>query len=262
MARHRTSRWLGGAVANGGLLIPGFPSRRSCDLRLTADAASASADDLSVIFAWEDFAGERAGRLADSWSISEWSSGRSGPIGVGLAVDGRYVEATMEIRRRRRSLMNRVNRSLQDGVVLPLCAIGHISDVLDDDRTMISVLCTVLAEREELRPRMNDSNRLHRLVADLMSRPHDPIPLHVGVRRRTLEILTALRALGYEHRLGGRPLPDETITSVDDLALQVLAKVRANPYAQGLNIDETTVREVVYRYYVAVAPWPIAALMD
>lgn len=252
MRRHRTSAWLAAAVADGGLLIPGSPSTRSSDFRLAPDSASAAADEVSVMFGWDDYRVGSVARSASSWAISEWSTGRGGAIGVGVAVDGCYVESTKELRRRRRSLMNRVNRALQDGVVVPLCVVGHTSGVMDADRTMVALLCSVLAERPALRPRLGDSGRMRRLVAEMVSQPHHEVPFHMGGRRRTLEVLAALRTLGYEHRLGGRPLPDERIPSADELAPQVLAKIRANPYAESIDIDEAMVRDVINR-----TTWPL-----
>lgn len=260
MLRRRTSRWLRGAAADAGLLIPGSPSGRSCDLLLAPDFVVIQADDVAARLHWRDFSTESSVGAKGRWCVTPWSFGRGGDIGVGIELDGCYVDATEDLRRRRRSVINLINRSLQSGAVAPLCAVGHISRAVDADRAMVSVLCSVLAERPAARQRLDDARTVHRLIDDMLSQRHDVVPFVTGGKRRTVEILTALRSLGYEHRLGGRPLPDEKVPTLDVLVPLVLAKVRASPYAQGLEIDHAMVRDVVNRRYVSVNPWPVTEL--
>lgn len=263
MVRCRTSRWLRGAAADAGLLIPGSPSGRSCDLLLAPDFVVIQADDVAARLHWRDFSTTESSVGAEGrWCVTRWSFGRGGDIGVGIALEGCYVDATEELRRRRWSLTNRINRSLESGVVAPLCAIGHISRAVDADRAMVSVLCSVLAERPAARQRLDDARTVRRLIDDMVSQPHAVVPFVMGSKRRTVEILTALRSLGYEHRLGGRPLPDEKVPTLDELVPLVLAKVRASPYAQGLKIDHAMVRDVVNRRYVSINPWPVTELFN
>ena len=84
----------------------------------------------------------------------------------------------------------------------------------------------------------------------------------MGGKRKTVEILNAMRSLGYEHRFGGRPLPDDDLESIDDIVPRVVDKVRANPYAQGVEVSEDDVRDVVRSTYTSVTPWPFGALLD
>jgi hypothetical protein len=223
---------------------------------------SIQVDDVAARLYWRDFCTGPSTGAEGSWCVTQWSVGQGGEIGVGIALDGCYVEATEEVRRRRRSLINRMNRWFQSGVVAPLCAVGHVSRAVNADRAMVSVLCSVLAERPAARQRLDDARTVRRLIDDMVSEPHDVVPFVMGGKRRTVEILVALRSLGYEHRLGGRPLPDEKVPTLDVLVPVVLAKVRANPYAQGLEFDPAMVWEVVNRRYVSINPWPVTALFD
>lgn len=145
---------------------------------------------------------------------------------------------------------------------MPLFAIGHISSLADADRSAIGVLCSTLAKRPPWQARLGDPDRVRRLIADVVSQRHDPLPFRMGARRQTTEVLTALHLLGFEHRLRGRPLPDDPIPPLDELVPKVLAKIHANPYAQDVHLDEATVRDLVDRHYVSITPWPFAALAD
>ena len=247
---------------DGGLLIPGTPRRDACDLILTPDGAVVRGAGLSVLLRWADVSRHPAGAPDGAWLVASWTSGRSGPIGIGIQVTGRYDEATAELRRRHHTARNRFNRLLRREATVPLCAIGHIRSLTDADRTVVDVLCRAMAERPEWQRRLGDPDRVHRLISDIVSQRHDPVPFRMGARRQTAEVLNALHLLGYEHRLSGGPLPDDPLPSLDDLASKILAKVQANPYAQDVHLDEATVRNLVDRHYLSIAPWPFSALVD
>ena len=77
--------------------------------------------------------------------------------------------------------------------------------------------------------------------------------------RRRMETLIALQLSGYEHRLAGRPLPDDPPLKDEVVVAAVLQRLRANHYA--LPPDEAQVSALVHQQYLDVEPWPFAALM-
>ena len=93
-----------------------------------------------------------AGRSSGGgWLVGELTSGESDSIGVGIVVDGRYVEETASVRRRRRTLLNRLSRLLRDDVTVPVCTASFVSTRANADRAVVGALCAVLARRPELR---------------------------------------------------------------------------------------------------------------
>jgi len=220
-----------------------------------------SHDEAHAELSWDD-AVPAAGPRSDSWVIDSWSSGRSGPIGVALLVTGRYGLSTDPVRRAASTPANRLSRLLQTGTAIPLCAVGHISCDVDADRDAIVALIGVLAQRPAARDRLGDERVVARLARDMASHPHDAVPFKTGGKRKTFEILNAMRLLGYEHRLGGRPLPDEDIGSVETIASQVLDRLRTNPYARAADVTKDEVHAAVTKYYTSVPPWPFWALLD
>jgi len=129
------------------------------------------------------------------------------------------------------------------------------------DLVIVRVLCELVAEHPELRPRLAERARVERLVGDMTSIPHAQHYARTGGRRRTVEVLTSMRLLGYVHH-HGRPLPDGTTPTTDEVTARVLAHVRQNRFAQHLDITEDFVRAIVENDYTGVAPWPLRALYD
>lgn len=190
------------------------------------------------------------------------SAGGGGPIGVGVHLRGRYVEASVDLRAATHSLRNRLNRFMQGGVVVPLCGVVHVSWAVDRDRVAIEVLCALLVHRPELRARLEDGSRIGRLIEDLRTTSLQPVPHRIGVRRATTEILTAMRLLGYEHAFYGRPVPGDPLPESDEVVVRVLDRVRSSPYATGVDVDARQVRAVVEHNYLNVEPWPVQALTE
>jgi hypothetical protein len=240
--------------------VPGEPRHRAADLLIATEGVVVSQGQARAELSWDD----RMVQLdssADGWMVDAWSSGQSGPIGIGLRVSGRYTESTASVRKAATTFFNRLNRFLQSGTVVPLCAAGRISRSVDADRDAIAALVELLADRPTTRVRLSDENAVARLAEDLVSQPHGALPFKMGGKRKTVEILNAMRSLGYEHRFGGRPLPDDDPESSDTIVPRVVDKMRANPYAQGVEVSEDDVRHVVHSYR-SVSPWPFGALLD
>lgn len=218
-------RWLAGArAADGGLLLPGVPTSRACDLLLTAGRVLVRADDEVAELSWADVA-DRPDTLTNEGVAPNRLSGDS-------LYDQQYV-------------------GLQQGLGMRQ---GLHVDTL-------RVLCSLLRDREDWRARPDDPARVQRLAADLTARQHLVVSSH-SVRRSTLLVLNALRALGHEHEIGGRPLPGWRAPNPDQLVSDVLAHVRSDPYATGAHVEANDVRAVVERYYTDVETGPFAALVN
>src|ERR1700712_2650273 len=101
-------RWPAGARADdGGLLIPGVPARRACDLVLTAGRVLVRADDEVAELSWADVAdrpdaltneGVAPNRLdGDRWRPGPWTQ-QKGSSGAALWVGGACAEVTEAVR--------------------------------------------------------------------------------------------------------------------------------------------------------------------
>lgn len=266
--RRVATGWLEHARFDEGLTVPGHPRRDAADLRLTA----AGVELISPIgracadLDWSDYGPEFPPGLVDQggdgWWIGQWSAGRSGPIGIGVGVDGDALAATAAVRAATRTWRNRLNRARQDGTVAPLYAIGHISGAVDADRQAIQALCALLALRPELRPRLAERGRVEQLASDLRTIRHHTPSYRMGTRRSTVEITTAMHLLGYEHRFFGRPLPDDQLPNEAEAVERVRQRIASNPYARGVHVDDGAIPEVIHKTYLGVEPWPFRALTE
>ncbi|MBX3314525.1 MAG: hypothetical protein KF906_09415 [Actinobacteria bacterium] len=262
MRLEQRSRWLADATFDGGLRVPGRSRWRTATLHLTADHVELSAGDRSVPFVWDDFASHRRRSSSRaSWSIVPWGVGREGPIGVAVEVRGRYAQPTAALRR---SVVawRYGSRRLLRGTSVPLCSTRTSARKVDIDRRLLDLICSLVADRPEVRRHLGDRSRVERLVHDLRSNRFEAPPFRVGFRRTTMEILTAMRSAGLEHRVDGRPLPGDPLPTEDEAVARVLAVLRSNPFARSLGIDDAKVRAVVVRDYLGVEPWPVGALLE
>ena len=194
--------------------------------------------------------------------MGEYASGRSGPLGVGIWVQGEAVAATAEVRAAIRTLRNRVSLLLTDGTVVPLKADMSVSRLGDAERDTLRALCTVLVASKSKRRHLTDATRVSQLVRDLANGALPVLPETTRTRRSTVEIMSAMTAFGLRHPLGGRPLPDEPAPDVESIVDRVMAHISANPYAQGVMIGPELVEATVRRFHAEVASWPFAALSD
>lgn len=264
MFHRHASKWLSRAYFDRGLVIPAQPGHGAVDLRLSSEQVELVRGTLVAVLGWADFQSALTvpRETVDTWCISEWASARGSRIGTGVAVKGRYTDATSSLRRATRIWRNRLSRFNMYGVVVPLCAIGHTSSAVNADRDVSEILCTLLADRPDIRRHLDERGRVERLAQDLRSNRLTIPRYRTGVRRVTMEVLTAMRGLGYEHKFYGRPLPDDPVPELGEVITRVLDRVRANPYAQGVEIEEGQVRAVVERAYLRVEPWPVRALIE
>jgi hypothetical protein len=58
----------------------------------------------------------------------------------------------------------------------------------------------------------------------------------------------------------GRPLPGDRLPASDAAVEETLRRVRNNPYAQGIGLDEHHVQSVLEENYLGIEPWPFGSL--
>ena len=255
-----SSKWLGNARFDRGLLFPGRSWRgRGADLLLGSEGAVLAHNHDRVLLDWGDHS---RWRLDDHWSVGAWARGRGFDIGVGLHVSGRYLEQATPMRRRTTSIWDRWVHWFDETEAVALWPLIVGRPGVTGDVALVQVLCETLAERPDVRERLNDPERVRRLVADMVHTRHTMRWVRTGARRRVVEVLNSMHLLGYEHARHGRPLPDGSVPSLEDVTARVLDHIRGNRYAQGLEISEEFVRNIVERDYTGVAPWPLRALLD
>jgi len=246
------SRWFAGACAeSNGLRVPGLPSRHCADLLIASEGVTLAAHDASAHLPWPSY--------PSLWSVTSVTSGRAGPIGVALEVRGEFEAATARLRRKISSPFTWLPRALDDGVVVPLHSeTWHVHAPESDT---LAALCTLLKERADLRERLAVSSAVQKLAADLADHPLTREWEHMGARRVTIEVLTALRAMGYRHHLLGRPVP--CVGDAPDIAFlvdRVIERLAHSPYAKDLHVSPEEAAEIIEKHYLAIEPWPFHAL--
>jgi hypothetical protein len=240
----------------GGLIVPGRPQGRACDIMLTPAGMRLSADEVVVDLPYEHYAAPGT----DHWGITAWAATRGGgPIGIAVLGAGRYAAPIAQLYTSRRTWMSIVSRLGNSPKDAPLDAASVISGRTDADRSALDVLCRVLARRPDWRPQLANLTRTTQFLHDMAVQDHGPIAQTFGVRRRTLETLTVMRRLGFVHPLQGRPLPDESRPQADGVVQAVVDGLSANRYA--LPPDEAHTRKLVHRQYLDITPWPFTALL-
>jgi len=194
--------------------------------------------------------------------VTWYASARGGVIGVAIGVNGEPATATAGVRAATKTWLTRFHRLLEDGTAVPLRLDWRISRSVDAERDTLSALCRLIAEQPPVRSRLADRHRVGMLIAAMANRSVRARPEVLGVKRSTMEVLTAMRSLGHRHRVGGRPLPGESLPSVELIVDQVLDHMARNPYAQGVSLNRDAAAKLVNRHYLDVEPWPFAALTD
>jgi hypothetical protein len=215
---------------------------------------------VQVDLVWEGHSRHSSTSSESHWAIGGWGAGNMRYLGVG--VDGpasltpiRRVTGTL---RNRALAWNPYNRFIRDSPTVPLWAMSYSSTLIDHQRHTMFSLCTLLAERPPLRTLLAESDRMTRLAADLLQHTLGPTAT-TAVRSTTAVVIAALHALGYQHNLFDRPLPADRFDERADIIAKVMQRIAANPYG-ALEVSAERVGELVDRYYLAVQPWPFAAL--
>ena len=126
--------------------------------------------------------------------------------------------------------------------------------------TTVGFLCRLLHTRPDIRQGLGVPARCERLRADILRNPLGPVVDRLGVSSRSIEIHHAVRATGMTHRLGGRPVPGDSLPEEDVAIETVLGWLSHSHSEQAKTVPEEEVREVLRSDYYSIAPWPFAAL--
>jgi len=211
--------------------------------------------------AWEDYG--RGSRNDDLWRIAEWRSTDGGSIGAAIHVRGKYIGLAEPVRRDLRNLRERFRWTPTDWLVIPLHA--SLAELAwggqSADAVLLDVIFSQLAERPALRANLENEELVTAALAEMATNPHQALGGFSGLRRKSVEVSTAMTLLGYAHDLGGRPLPGEQLPTTTEATKAVLARLARSPYARGITFDETRVARHVERHYTAVPPWPTGNLL-
>jgi hypothetical protein len=256
------SRWFGSAVAvGGGLRLPGRPADHAASLHLGRDGVVLRMGTASARLEWECHRASGAFGSHDdgNWWLTSFARGRAGPIGIAIGVERDAAAVTAGVRAATRTLRNRFHRLLQDDAIVPLRATGWARPGVAAERDTLSALCRALAERPAMRSRLADPACTRRLVRAMADRPLLARPEVTAGRRDTTEVLGALRALGYRHLIGGRPLPGD-LPALDLVVDQVFERLGHDPYARDVRPTRSKVAQIVRRHFLDVEPWPFEGL--
>jgi hypothetical protein len=251
-------RWIVGAQAQSdGLLLPGKPRGRAADLLLTPGGVTVFAGDRSADLAWEDHRRVLRGGRPAGWQVGN-DAWLANEIGISLLTWGDATTVTMQVRRMARSWRTGIPVPVGAGAVplAPFASAGLVGQC-----HTIDALCTVLAERPAVRDGLADLRRTRPLAAALAASRLGPRVESDAWRRSTIEVTVALKALGFVHRLNGRPVPGDPLPDRAEAEARIHEYLAHNPYARGVPIGHETVARLVRSEYLDVAPWPFHALM-
>jgi len=254
------STWLTGAHAGpAGLVFPGLPGRRAATLVLRAGGPSVQTAGARAELPWAE--------AEKGWSVAHWDRGQyGGDIGVAIRANGPVVRSLqavlVDLRSRRSRLLGDLNsHALPDEIAVPLFTPHVVRPHLDKERATLRVLCRVLAERPDLRHRLTDVRRMDALLTELRRGAKGPVGDALHLRRRQVDIRTAMNLVGLVHRYDGRPLPDKSATWTRAAAVDaVLAYIASNRFAAPTAATRTEVTALLDREYFLIDAWPISAL--
>jgi hypothetical protein len=105
-----------------------------------------------------------------------------------------------------------------------------------------------------------DPQRLARLAADMSRRM---LPFQTsggGIRGQTVDIEYAMTRCGFVHRFN-RPLPGEPMPSVDEVVDRVAERLAHSRSPSARSIARSAIQRIARSEYLAVEPWPFAALV-
>jgi hypothetical protein len=218
------------------------------------DAVVLWAGTASLTLAWDAYVSGLHAPSRRGWAVS-WAGEGNG--GIGIAVDRPLARSSRDSLR---SLPHRVVEDFGEvrtivPLVRPEIAVVDASPVI----ATLTALLAMLASRPELRPRLAEADRARGVAAAFLT----PLPAvweAVGGRRTTFEVLRVMRALGYRHPIGGRPVAGDPLAARDEVVARVVADLRRNPFTRHLRIAPDRVAALVDEHYLGVEPWPFADL--
>jgi hypothetical protein len=160
------TEWMEGAAEDGGLLVPGNPAKHGCDLILRSGQVEVHAgEEEGAALAWEEFDSVHRplDDARDRWRFAAYAVDDSGisrafvnGTGVGVEVEGRCRVVTLPVIAARDTRRNRFNRSMSDRTTVPLAPWSRQSPRLHREARVLDALTALLAERPDLRARLDD----------------------------------------------------------------------------------------------------------
>ena len=260
------SPWLGSmAPDRDGVVLRGAPAGHAADLCLRPGGAELCAGGAIAHLDWAAHGGIDL-RWSDAppgtWRVTYLATGRSANVGVGIDADSGVAQGMRAVRAAVDTRRNRTILAFHTGQLksIPLRSVAFAVGFGVEERHTLAALVAALAARPELRVGLADPAHVARLARDVGVWPLTYKAERNGLGRGTAEALRSMRALGYRHALGGRPLAGDPLPSVDEVVDAVLADVGRNPSARGIRLDRGRMTKLVRRHYLDVDPWPFAAL--
>lgn len=258
-------KWFQGIQAcEGGFLIPGLPRRHTFDLFVLSDAVYIRSENAEARFEWRHY-GPHTSARPTSWNFTRF-------IGMGtwaISADPDTMDRYADVLNTRNDLRNRMLLALDDFDAFPLHLEWFVSPLRMLERTVFISLMSALREHSKWRERLEDFDRVQHLCNDVRNSTMRAKKFPSGVRPAHAEVSAALRALGYTHRIGGRPLPDDEVVPceqvVHDVRLHIDERPQIKPYVipyRPLEITNERIRSLAQSEYCDVEPWPFYALAD
>ena len=248
---------------------PGHPWSAPTDVLRPSGGVTVRAGWSSAQLGWHEFRNRpdpyippglpTPAHRGDSWRVVSLSPDQ--PVGIGLSTAGRCYDATELVRRQRRTWRDRLPRVGSEPSPLPLVSHWTIDAGLAAERATVATLFQVLAQRPELRRRLDEPRRVRRLLDEMRSDPLNEVLDADTLSRRRFEVIGTLKRLGYTHRIGGQRPPSEPMPKIEEVVSRVEQDLQHNPFTRDLGIEPELIREVVRERYF-VPPWPLRALLD
>ena len=255
--------WLAGAHGtDDGLLIPGRPTRNAADLCLGPEHVELRAHGATSELSWK--------ALDTNWTIDPWRQRlwpTAGAYNDSTAVHTKGIASNavapvlIALSAHTHRLISRdpIRHAFDHGPVVPLHR-SPMQSAHNGERTTAWALCRLLATRPELRPRLVEGSRMDRLGSQMAQDPSGSTANDASLKRTTTEILTAMRRAKLTHPLGGRPVPGDRLVPRTEAIDLVFSRMKANPYATGVEASRDQVASLLESHYFRVDPWPFGAL--
>ncbi len=201
---------------------------------------------------------------ADGWAMICWPRSRTSG-GIGLRISGRMAQQSQAIVTATMTLVRRSDVTEYPpsiGALLPIVLPTAAWHSFRKELATLAALCDVLAALPEFRVRLADRSRMRTLARRLDSGALLPAPYPWGgISRDAADVQGAMVLAGLRHRFG-RPLPTDRLPSVADIADDIEARLRRNPYRPDKSVDRGVIERIVRADYLDINPWPFEALLS
>lgn len=251
------------ARSEGGLRVRASSAYEWIQLGLGSEFAEVRARGANpVSLPWRGASEANVEWWISSWAwVKQWQPGESNAAGVAVLITGSARAKCVEVIHAINSLGRRLTERDQAYASLPIVRSDSPAHTFEAERDTLRALVSMLESRTNLRARLDDRERMQRLVRELsvgcvaLPRPTK------ALSRDRIDIRTAIVQSGlvYEH---GRPVPGDPTVGLEEASGRVLDALHLNRHRQGRPVDEATVTAMVRHSYCDVEPWPFRALMS